>query len=95
MPTGQLRRQVAGTEQSLFAEYDAWCADNKLPTCRPDEQSSELDYARDLTDDARKIDKTAGNCNGSPDFIKRWEKVTRGAGAEHFKNDFPLLENLP
>ena len=54
MATGQ-----ADTKQSLFAEYKAWCADNKLPYMPADELSSKLDYARDLTDDARKIDKIA------------------------------------
>ena len=80
MPTGQLRRQVAGTEQSLFAEYDAWCADNKLPICRSDEQSSELDYARDLTDDAREIDKITQQLQWLAGFIKLWEEATRGPG---------------
>jgi hypothetical protein len=46
-----------------------------------DELSSELDYARDLTDDPRKIDKIAGQLQWLADFIKRREKVTRGPGA--------------
>jgi hypothetical protein len=68
------------TKQSLFAEYEAWCAANKLPHKPADELSSELDYARDLTDDARKIDKIAGQLQWLADFKKRWEKVTRPAG---------------
>jgi hypothetical protein len=36
--------------------------------------------ARDLTDDAREIDKIAGQLQWLADFIKRQEKVTRGAG---------------
>jgi hypothetical protein len=48
-----------------------------------------------LTDDARKIGKIAGHLQWIADFIKRWEKGTHGAGAEHFENDLPLLENLP
>jgi hypothetical protein len=70
MATGQ-----ADTKQSLFAEYNAWCADNKLPHMPADELSSELDYARDLTDDACKIDKIAGQLQWLADFKKRWEKV--------------------
>jgi hypothetical protein len=69
------------TKQSLFAEYEAWCAANKLPHKPADELSSELDYARDLTDDAREIDKIAGQLQWLADFKKRWEKVTRRAGA--------------
>ena len=75
MATGQ-----ADTKQSLFAEYKAWCADNKLPHMPADELSSELDYARDLTDEVRKIDKIAEQQQWLADFIKRWENVTRGAG---------------
>ena len=70
MATGQ-----ADTKQSLFAEYKAWCADNKLPHMPADELSSELNYARDLTDDARKIDKIAAQLQWLADFKKRWEKV--------------------
>jgi hypothetical protein len=75
MATGQLRRQVADTKQSLFAEYKAWCADNKLPHVPADELSSEFDYARDLTDDMCKIDKISGQLQWLADFKKRWEKV--------------------
>jgi hypothetical protein len=80
MPTGQLPREVADTKQSLFAEYKAWCADNKLPHMPPDELSNELDYGRDLTNDMCEIDKIAGQLQWLADFIKRWEKVTHGAG---------------
>ena len=80
MPTGQLQRQVADTKQSLFAEYEAWCAANNLPRMPADELSSQLDYARDLTDEVRKIDKIAEQQQWLADFIKRWENVTRGAG---------------
>jgi hypothetical protein len=75
MATGQLRREVADTKQSLFAEYKAWCANNKLPHMPPDELSNELDYARDWTDDTRKIDKIAGQLQWLADFKGRWEKV--------------------
>ena len=75
MPTGQLRRQVADTKQTLFAEYEAWCAANNLPHMSADELSSELDYARDLTDNMCKIDKIAGQLQWLADFKKRWEKV--------------------
>ena len=81
MATGQLRRLVADTKQSLLAEHKAWCADNKLPHMPADELSSELDYARDLTDDAHKIDKIAGQLQWLADFKKRWENVTRPACA--------------
>jgi hypothetical protein len=81
MPTDQLRCQVADTKQSLFAEYKAWCADNKLPRMLADKLSSELDNARDSTDDSRKIDKIAGQLQWLADFKKRWKQVTRGAGA--------------
>ena len=77
MPTGQLRRQVADTKQTLFAEYKAWCANNKLPHVPADELSSELDYARDLTDDMCKIDKIARQLQWLADFKNRWEKVAR------------------
>jgi hypothetical protein len=40
----------------LCREYETWCADNKLPYMPPDELSAELDYARDLTHDVRKIE---------------------------------------
>jgi len=76
MATGQ-----ADTKQSLFAEYKAWCADNKLPHMPADELSSELDYARDLTDDACKIDKIAGQLQWLAEFKQRWEILTRLAGA--------------
>ena len=46
----------------------------------PDELSSELDYARGLTDDACKIDKIARQLQWLADFKKRWEKVTHLAG---------------
>ena len=72
---------MADTKQSLFAEYEAWCAANKLPHVPADELSSELDYARDLTDDAREIDKIAGQLQWLADFKKRWEMLTRLAGA--------------
>jgi hypothetical protein len=75
MPTGQLRRQVADTKQTLFAEYKAWCAANNLPHMPADELSSKLDYARDVTDDMYKIDKIAGQLQWLADFKKRWEKV--------------------
>ena len=81
MPTGQLQRQVADTKQSLFAEYEAWCAANNLPRMPADELSSELDYARDLTDARCKIDKIAEQLQWLADFKKRWEKVTHSAGA--------------
>jgi hypothetical protein len=70
MATGQ-----ADTKQSLFAEYKAWCAANQLPHKPAGELSSELDYARDLTDDMCKIDKIAGQLQWLADFKKRWEKV--------------------
>ena len=72
---------MTDTEQSLCAEYEAWCAANKLPHKPADELSSELDYARDLTDDACKIDKIAGQLQWLADFKKRWEMLTRPAGA--------------
>ena len=71
---------MTDTEQSLCAEYEAWCAANKLPHKPADELSSELDYARDLTDEVRKIDKIAEQQQWLADFIKRWENITRGAG---------------
>jgi hypothetical protein len=55
--------------------HQAWCANNKLPYMPPDELSSELDYARDLTDDTCKIDKIAGQLQWLADFKQRWEKV--------------------
>ena len=67
---------MADTKQSLFAEYKAWCAANKLPHVPADELSSELNYARNLTDDQRKIDKIAGQLQWLANFQKRWEKVT-------------------
>jgi hypothetical protein len=77
MPTGQHRREVADTKQSLFAEYKAWCAGNKLPHMPADELSSQLDCARDLTDDPRKLDKIAEQLQWLADFKKRWEKAAR------------------
>ena len=69
-------------EIHLCREYEAWCADNKLPHMPADELSVELDYARDVTDDARKIDRiTAPTTMARATFIKRWEKVTRRAAA--------------
>ena len=67
---------MAEKKQSLFAEYKAWCAANKLPHVPADELLSELNYARDLTDDQRKIDKIAGQLQWLANFQKRWEKVT-------------------
>jgi hypothetical protein len=72
---------MTDTEQSLRAEYEAWCAVNKLPHRAADELSSELDYARDLADDPCEIDKIAGQLQWLADFIKRREQVTRGPGA--------------
>jgi hypothetical protein len=69
------------TEQSLRAEYEAWCAVNKLPHRPADELSSKLDDARDLTDDPCEIDKIAGQLQWLADFIKRREQVTRWPGA--------------
>jgi hypothetical protein len=46
-----------------------------------DELSVELDYARDLTDDVRKIDRITHQLQWLATFSKRWEKVTRGPGA--------------
>ena len=66
---------MTDTKQSLFAEYKAWCTANKLPHKPADQLSSELDYARDLTDDMCKIDKIAGQLQWLADFKKRWEKV--------------------
>jgi hypothetical protein len=80
-------------ETPLCSEYEAWCADNKLPHMPADELSVELDYARDLTDDVCKIDRITHQLQWLATFIKRWENVTRGPGAEHFENDFPLLED--
>ena len=77
---GPARTNMADTKQSLFAEYEAWCAANKLPHVPADELSSELDYARGLTDDACKIDEIAGQLQWLADFKKRWEKVTHPAG---------------
>jgi hypothetical protein len=37
----------------------------------------ELHYARDLTEDARKIDKITQQLQWLATFIKRWEKATR------------------
>ena len=54
---------------------------NKLPLMPADELSYELDYARDVTNDACKIDKITRQLQWLADFIKHWEKVTRGAGA--------------
>ena len=68
-------------QHALAAEYEAWCADNKLPHMPPDELSEELHYARDLTDDARKIDKITQQLQWLATFIKRREKATRGPGA--------------
>jgi hypothetical protein len=65
------------TEQSLCAEYEAWCADNKLPQMPAGELSEELHYARDLTDDPRKIDKITQQLQWLATFIKRWEEATR------------------
>ena len=44
----------------------------------PDELSSELDYAHDLTDDACKIDKIAGQLQWLAEFKQRWEILTPG-----------------
>ena len=82
-------------ETHLCREYEAWCADNKLQPMPADELSVELDCARDLTDDVRKIDRITHQLQWLATFIKRWEKVTRGPGAEHFENDFSALEKLP
>ena len=65
------------TEQSLCAEYEAWCADNKLPHMPADELSEELHYARDLTEDPRKIDKITQQLQWLATFIKRWEEASR------------------
>ena len=77
---GPARTNMADTKQSLFAEYEAWCAANKLPHVPADELSSELDYARGLTDDACKIDKIARQLQWLADFKKRWEKIKHPAG---------------
>jgi hypothetical protein len=74
------RTNMTDTEQSLCAEYEAWCAANKLPHKPAAELSSELDYARDLTDDARKIDRIAEQLQWLATFIKRWENLRRRAG---------------
>ncbi len=42
-----------------------------------DELSVELDYARDVSDDVRKIDRITHQLQWLAAFIKRWEKVTR------------------
>ena len=70
------------TEQSLYAEYQAWCADDKLPHMPADELLEELHYARDLTDDAHKMDKITQQLQWLATFIKRWEEATREPGAE-------------
>ena len=66
---------MTDTEQTLRHEYEAWCADNNLPHMPADKLSSQLDYARDLTEDRCKIDKIAGQLQWLADFKKRWEKV--------------------
>lgn len=72
-------------ETHLCREYEAWCANNKLPYMPADELAVELDCARDLTDDVRKIDRITHQLQWLATFIKRWEKVTRGPGAEYLK----------
>jgi hypothetical protein len=42
-----------------------------------EELSCELDYARDVTDDACKADRITHQLQWLATFIKRWEKVTR------------------
>ena len=69
---------MGDTKQSLFAEYKAWCTANKLPHVPADELSSELDYARGLTNDTRRIDKIAGQLQWLADFKQRWEILTPG-----------------
>jgi hypothetical protein len=58
-------------ETHLCREYEAWCADNKLPHMPADELSVELDYARDVTDDVRKIDRITRQLQWLATFIKR------------------------
>ena len=70
-------------ETHLCREFEAWFANNKLPLMPPDELSCELDYARDVTNDAGKIDKITRQLQWLADFIKHWEKVTRGPGAPY------------
>ncbi len=64
-------------EVHLCREYEAWCAENKLPHMPAHELSVELDYARDVTDDMRKIDRITHQLQWLATSIKRWEKVTR------------------
>ena len=64
-------------------------------TCQPTNFLSNSTVRCDLTDDVRKIDRITHQLQWLATFIKRWEKVTRGPGAEHFENDFPGLEKLP
>jgi hypothetical protein len=74
----------------LCREYEAWCGDNKLPYMPAHELSTELDCARDLTGDVRKIDRITHQLQWLATFINRCEKVTCSA-----QNDFPPLESLP
>ena len=69
-------------ETQLCRKYEAWCADNKLPYMPADELSVELDYARDVAGDVRKIDRITHQLQWLATFIKRWEKVTRGPGVK-------------
>jgi hypothetical protein len=67
-------------QRALAAEYETWCANNKLPYVPPDELLEQLHYARDLTDDARKIDRITEQLQWLAGFIKLWEEATRGPG---------------
>jgi hypothetical protein len=67
-------------QRALAADYEAWCADNKLPFSPPDGLLELLHYARDLTDDAREIDKITQQLQWLAGFIKLWEEATRGPG---------------
>jgi hypothetical protein len=65
-------------ETQLCSEYETWCAGNKLPLMPADELSCELDCTRDVINDASKVDRITHQLQWLADFIKRWEKVTRG-----------------
>lgn len=58
-------------QHALAAEYEAWCTNNKLPHMPPDELLEELHCARDLTYDARKIDKITQQLQWLATYIER------------------------
>lgn len=68
--------QPPETEQTLCAEYEAWCEAQELQPMSADELSCELGYARTSTDDPMAIGKITLQLRWLGDFIDRWNRVT-------------------